>query len=70
MFYPVRILGPDGKTKKIIKSRELSGMYWKNFAATESRIKLTTTGQLKIPPWAKKKIEMACAGTRDATCYY
>ncbi|MGV7222208.1 MAG: hypothetical protein ACQ9MH_11840 [Nitrospinales bacterium] len=31
MFYPVRIFAPDHRLKKIISSKELSKIHWKNF---------------------------------------
>ncbi len=70
MFYNVRILGPDGKLKKIIKSRELSVRHWRNFDKMEGDMALTTSGQLKVPSWIDKKLEVEFPDCQDATCYH
>ena len=70
MFYNVRILGPDGKIKRIINSGELSNRHWKNFAKMESATTLTTTGQPNVPGWLKKKLELEYPDYTDSTCYH
>ncbi len=70
MFHSVRIFSPDGKIKKIIGSRELSARHWKNFTTSENEMTLTTNGQIRMPPWMKKKLEQDYPDYTDATCYY
>lgn len=71
MFHNVRILSADGKTKKVIGSRELSNRHWKKFAKMEGEITLTTSGQPNVPSWLKKKLDMEYPDYHaDATCYH
>ena len=70
MFYNVRVLGPDGKIKKVINSGQLSNRHWKNFITMEGSMGLTTTGRPIVPSWLKKKLEMEYPEYRDPTCYH
>jgi len=46
MFFPVRILKPNGKLKKEISSQALSKRYWKDFnEAVHSNIQISKKGR-------------------------
>lgn len=70
MFYNVRILGPDGKIKKVINSGQLSNRHWKNFLKMESSMNLSSNGRPNVPGWIKKKLEMEYPDYKDPTCYH
>jgi len=57
MLYPVKILSPQGRVKKVISSVALSDMFWNSFNEKESNFSMVQSNDFRIPRWVKEKLD-------------
>ncbi len=65
MFYDVKILNPQGETKKIVSAQELSRTFWNVFQTAEANKTLNTSSHKQVPAWVKKRLDMEYVFPRD-----
>jgi hypothetical protein len=66
MFYDVKIMDAQGKTTKIVSSKEISNSYWNAFQYEESNKTLNTSSRKQVPSWVKKRLDNEYAMPRDS----
>lgn len=62
MLHQVKILSPEGKTKKVVTSAELSARHWKHFYDAENNVSLVSNGRTRIPTWVKNHLDLKFSG--------
>ncbi len=70
MFHDVRVFNPNGQLTHMIPSSELSRMHWRKFEKMEDEISLTHTGQMKVPGWVKRRLDLEFPDIPEGIQYY
>jgi hypothetical protein len=70
MIYDVKILSPQGKTKKIISRQELGKRHWKDFFTANANSGMGSTNNTRVPGWLKKKLDTEYAPLRKSSIVY